>query len=134
MTGDRPPQSGYVGVAYHRHSGKWYASISVQGKRRSLGYYDTPEAAAAAYQAAAAERALLPKRRAPIGSRALNQPAAKSARLVILLSLDDAGPVDTLQIARAWGISRRTIQRELALLPKMRHELAQLRRLAGLEE
>ncbi len=43
--------SGYRGVDLHR--GKWRARIKFDGKQVSLGGYDTPEAAAVAYDAAA---------------------------------------------------------------------------------
>lgn len=45
--------SGYKGVHLHRQSGKWRARICVDYKYVSLGLYDTPEAAHAAYCAAA---------------------------------------------------------------------------------
>lgn len=42
--------SGYVGVS--QKGAKWQARVSVNGKRIALGYYETPEAANAAVQAA----------------------------------------------------------------------------------
>jgi len=44
---------GFKGVYFHRHSGKWHASISCRKKRYNLGYYNSPEDAAKAYDAAA---------------------------------------------------------------------------------
>ncbi|HHE5908490.1 HNH endonuclease [Klebsiella sp. K796] len=41
--------SGYKGVCLHKPSGKWYARIRYEGKRVSLGLYDTPEEAFDAY-------------------------------------------------------------------------------------
>lgn len=43
--------SGYKGVSPFRN--KWAANIRLKGKRTFLGYFDTPEAGAAAYAAAA---------------------------------------------------------------------------------
>ncbi len=40
--------SGYRGVVFHKESGRWFAKI-----QKSLGYYDTKEEAARAYEAAA---------------------------------------------------------------------------------
>jgi hypothetical protein len=37
--------SGYVGVQYHKRTGKWYATIGYKKKVISLGYYDTKEEA-----------------------------------------------------------------------------------------
>lgn len=37
--------SGYKGVAFHKLSGKWSASICYQGKQKHLGLFATPEAA-----------------------------------------------------------------------------------------
>lgn len=45
--------SGFKGVSWHKQRGKWQAFIMIDGKQKSLGYHDTPEAAYAAYCAAA---------------------------------------------------------------------------------
>jgi hypothetical protein len=42
-------KSGYKGVAFHKASGRWRAHITIDGTQKSLGYYDTPEEAYAAY-------------------------------------------------------------------------------------
>jgi len=44
---------GIKGVGLHVKSGKYHARIRVHGKQIHLGYYDTSEAAACAYQKAA---------------------------------------------------------------------------------
>lgn len=41
-----------VGVSYHKRSGKYCASVNVNGKGNCLGYFDTAEAAFCAYKAA----------------------------------------------------------------------------------
>lgn len=41
-----------IGAYFHPHSGKWQSTIMMKGKRRLLGYFDTPEAAADAYRCA----------------------------------------------------------------------------------
>lgn len=45
-------KTGYKGVYLHK-SGRWYAMIQCGKKRQCLGYFETPEAAAEAYKAAA---------------------------------------------------------------------------------
>ena len=52
---DKRNTSGYTGVYFNKPSRKWQASISVNGKLRSLGYFDTKEDAAFARQRAEAE-------------------------------------------------------------------------------
>ncbi len=41
--------SGLKGVYFHRHTNKWCAGITHQGKKIYLGLFETPEAAHAAY-------------------------------------------------------------------------------------
>ena len=41
--------SGLPGVSFHKQAQRWQAFISVDGRQRHVGYYDTPEAAHAAY-------------------------------------------------------------------------------------
>ena len=45
--------SGFKGVSWDKQNWKWRARIRLNRKLKSLGYYDTPEAAYAAYCAAA---------------------------------------------------------------------------------
>ncbi len=45
--------SGFKGVHFHPQTGKWRARIKSDGKHKSLGLHQTPEAAHAAYCAAA---------------------------------------------------------------------------------
>lgn len=45
--------SGFKGVCWRRAKGKWQARIKIHGSTRTLGSYDTPEAAHEAYVAAA---------------------------------------------------------------------------------
>lgn len=47
----RDNTSGFKGAKPHK--GKWQARIGINGVRRSLGYFDTPEGAHAAYMKAA---------------------------------------------------------------------------------
>ena len=42
--------SGYLGVSYDKRVKKYRASITIDGKYHSLGYYDTPEKASEAYE------------------------------------------------------------------------------------
>jgi hypothetical protein len=48
-------KSGFKGVSWHRRLRKWQAQINDGGKRRSLGYFDNPEAAKRAYDTRARE-------------------------------------------------------------------------------
>lgn len=49
-----PNQHGAKGIDFHKPTGKWRARIHIaKGKRKYLGSFDTPEAAHAAYKAAA---------------------------------------------------------------------------------
>lgn len=41
--------SGYKGVSFHKHSQKWRATISILNKKKHIGFYETKEAAALAY-------------------------------------------------------------------------------------
>lgn len=45
--------SGFKGVTWNKRWQKWYAQIQINGKRRGLGYFDTPEKAHSAYVEAA---------------------------------------------------------------------------------
>lgn len=47
--------SGFKGVSWSKHVGKWQAAIRADGKRHYLGCYSTAEAAALAYDVAAVE-------------------------------------------------------------------------------
>jgi hypothetical protein len=47
--------SGYKGVVLEKRRGTFWAYIDVDGKRQSLKYFKTAEAAGAAYDAAARE-------------------------------------------------------------------------------
>ena len=52
----RTNTSGFKGVSFHKKRRRWRAYIAVDGRPRHLGYFDTAEAAHAAYAAAAAEQ------------------------------------------------------------------------------
>lgn len=42
-------KSGYIGVSWHKKSGKWRSYISCNNKTTHLGLFDTPEEASKAY-------------------------------------------------------------------------------------
>ena len=44
--------SGFKGVTWHKAGGKWQAQIMMDGRKRHLGLFDTPEAAHEAYVSA----------------------------------------------------------------------------------
>ena len=44
--------SGYRGVSWHKDKKRWHAHITVSGRQKHLGLFNTPEAAHAAYLAA----------------------------------------------------------------------------------
>lgn len=44
---------GFKGVSWHKDAKRWRSRIYINGKEKNLGLYDTPEAANAAYEAAA---------------------------------------------------------------------------------
>lgn len=46
-------KSGFKGVTWHKRAGKWMAQIGVNYTVRCLGYFDKPDDAARAYDAAA---------------------------------------------------------------------------------
>jgi len=46
--------SGYKGVSFYKRLNKWRADITVDKKRKTLGYFNTAEEASTAYQKAAA--------------------------------------------------------------------------------
>lgn len=52
-TRDGDPTCGFKGVSLCRRSGRYRAQIFIEGKSRSLGYFDSPEQAAKVYDAAA---------------------------------------------------------------------------------
>lgn len=47
--------SGFKGVGWKKHAGKWEAHIGVNGRKQHLGYFDDPRDAALAYNSAALE-------------------------------------------------------------------------------
>lgn len=51
----RSNKTGYKGVSYYQRYGKYLASIRVQGRTKTIGYFQTPEEAHTAYCKAAAE-------------------------------------------------------------------------------
>jgi len=49
----RRTRSGFRGVAWHSHAGKWYARVKFLQREISLGYYNSAEEAAKVYDIAA---------------------------------------------------------------------------------
>lgn len=49
---NRDSRSGIKGVSFYARSGRWRARIAVDGRKLFLGYFESPELAAAAYEAA----------------------------------------------------------------------------------
>ena len=47
--------TGYRGIWFANHCGKWRAAIKINGKSKHLGYFHDPESAAIAYDKAAIE-------------------------------------------------------------------------------
>lgn len=56
VTKHKDNKSGYKGVSWFTRNKKWQAQIMIEGKTLFLGYYDTPEDAAVAYNKAAVEQ------------------------------------------------------------------------------
>jgi hypothetical protein len=52
MTAPSSNTSGYLGVSYHKKSGKWAANIKLDGRSIYLGIYENPEDASLAYKEA----------------------------------------------------------------------------------
>lgn len=49
----RDNSSGYKGVSWHKHSARWRADITVNGRQKHLGSFDDPAVAHTAYMEAA---------------------------------------------------------------------------------
>lgn len=49
-------KSGYKGVSWYKAYKKWVANIQLDGRLKFLGYFESPEAAARAYDEASLER------------------------------------------------------------------------------
>ena len=47
--------TGYKGIWFAKHAGRWRAAIKIDGCSIHIGYFDTPESAALAYNRAALE-------------------------------------------------------------------------------
>jgi hypothetical protein len=50
---ERGNKSGFKGVYWSSQKRKWHAEMRVRGKRKHIGFYDTPQSAGNAYAAAA---------------------------------------------------------------------------------
>lgn len=55
MNPSKANKSGYVGVSFCKCTGRWRAVLTLQGKSKKLGRFDTPEEAHQAYLAAKAK-------------------------------------------------------------------------------
>ena len=64
-----PKVSDHPGAAWSEPRKKWFARISEDGVRRHLGYFDTPEAASAAYMEARGVKASARRQRAQEGAQ-----------------------------------------------------------------
>ena len=51
----RDNTSGFKGVSWHKAKGRWCARIGFRGQRKTIGYFDNPLVAHAAYAKAATE-------------------------------------------------------------------------------
>lgn len=51
----RTNTSGFKGVSFNKQRGRWEAQIQLGGRNKNIGYFNSPEAAARAYDAAARE-------------------------------------------------------------------------------
>lgn len=120
-------KSGFRGVSLYKRTGKWRATISIDHRQRTIGYYDTPEAAAAAYQSAADERGAIKPSHAPRREWPATHPIAKAARIMAAIRLEELyGELNTERLAEVFEVSRRTAQRDVAQLIRARQELHRL--------
>lgn len=55
MPHPRNNTSGFKGVSFYKRNGRWRAGIGANGKQKTIGYFDSPEEAYAAYCNAAKE-------------------------------------------------------------------------------
>ena len=79
-------RSRYKGVAFHRRSGRWLARIQILGVRHNLGYFETEERAARAYDRAVYQEDLRARGNFPVEdypefAEALAQRRARSEKL-----------------------------------------------------
>jgi hypothetical protein len=123
----KPNASGFRGVSLYKRTGKWRATISIDHKQRTLGYFHTPEAASAAYQAAAEERGAIKPGHAPRRQWPATHPIAKAARIMAAIKLEELyGELNTERLAEIFEVSRRTAQRDVAQSIRARQELHRL--------